>query len=305
MAIPRAGEILWGTNRGRYIKGVKNADLIDPRSCSQTKLLHAQTTMDVPKSLLDQVLPQATASWAHIVTKYSPQRIEFVGTLLAQVLTFWLPSICYMLLEVVAPSFSQRHKIQPAPRQPSRRDIARCFTVVVQNQIISSILHLTLLSAASYAGLKSTYRIETSLPGPVEIIRDVFLSLLMREALFYYSHRILHIPTLYIRIHKKHHRFTAPIALAAQFAHPIEHIFANTLPISLPPQLLGSHVVTFWVFLAYELVNTATVHSGYDFFCHKARAHDLHHEKFNLNYGSLGLLDWVHGTDQLKKRRTG
>lgn len=305
MAIPRAGEILWGTNRGRYIKGVKNADLIDPRSCPQTKLLHAQTTMDVPKSLLDQVLPQATASWAHIVTKYSPQRIEFVGTLLAQVLTFWLPSICYMLLEVVAPSFSQRHKIQPAPRQPSRRDIARCFTVVVQNQIISSILHLTLLSAASYAGLKSTYRIETSLPGPVEIIRDVFLSLLMREALFYYSHRILHIPTLYIRIHKKHHRFTAPIALAAQFAHPIEHIFANTLPISLPPQLLGSHVVTFWVFLAYELFNTATVHSGYDFFCHKARAHDLHHEKFNLNYGSLGLLDWAHGTDQLKKRRTG
>lgn len=261
--------------------------------------------MDTPKSILDQVLPQATASWAHIVTNYSPQKIEFVGTLLAQVFTFWLPSICYMLLEVVAPSFSQRHKIQPAPKQPTRREIARCFTVVVQNQIISSILHLTLLSAASHAGLNSTYRIETSLPGPVEILRDVFLSLLMREALFYYGHRILHIPTLYIRIHKKHHRFTAPIALAAQFAHPIEHIFANTLPISLPPQLLGSHVVTFWVFLAYELVNTATVHSGYDFFCCKARAHDLHHEKFNLNYGSLGLLDWVHGTDQLKKRRTG
>jgi hypothetical protein len=33
----------------------------------------------------------------------------------------------------------------------------------------------------------------------------------------------------------------------------------------------------------------------------EARAHDLHHEKFNLNYGSLGLLDWVHGTDKLKK----
>ncbi|CAI7641739.1 unnamed protein product [Penicillium palitans] len=261
--------------------------------------------MDTPKSYLDQVLPQATAFWAHIVANYSPQKIEFVGTLLAQVLTFWLPSICYMLLEVVAPSFSQHHKIQPAPKQPTRREIARCFTVVVQNQIISSILHLTLLSAASHAGLNSTYRIETSLPGPVEILRDVFLSLLMREALFYYGHRILHLPTLYIRIHKKHHRFTAPIALAAQFAHPIEHIFANTLPISLPPQLLGSHVVTFWVFLAYELVNTATVHSGYDFFCCKARAHDLHHEKFNLNYGSLGLLDWVHGTDQLKKRRTG
>lgn len=300
------GERVWGTNRCRYIEGREECEFnIDPRSCQfPDKASIAQTTMDSAKSLLNQVLPQATASWAHIVANYSPQRIEFVGTFLAQVLTFWLPSISYMLLEVIAPSFSQRHKIQPAPKQPTRREIARCFLVVVQNQIISSILHLTLLSAASYAGLKSTYRIETSLPGPVEIFRDVFLSLLMREALFYYSHRILHIPTFYIPIHKKHHRFTAPIALAAQFAHPIEHIFANTLPISLPPQLLGSHIVTFWVFLAYELVNTATVHNGYDFFCHKARAHDLHHEKFNLNYGSLGLLDWVHGTDQLKKRRT-
>ena len=288
------------------VEGVKNADLTltpDPAS-PWKKPFHAKSTMDAIKGSLDQVLLQTTASWAHIVGKYSPQKIEFVGTLVAQVLTFWLPSVCYMLLEVIAPSFSERHKIQPAPKQPTRREIARCFMVVVQNQIIASILHLTLLSAASHAGMNSTYRIETTLPGPVEILRDVFLSLLMREALFYYSHRILHIPSLYIPIHKKHHRFTAPIALAAQFAHPIEHIFANTLPISLPPQLLGSHIVTFWIFLAYELVNTATVHSGYDFFWYKARAHDLHHEKFNLNYGSLGLLDWVHGTDKLKKHRT-
>ncbi|KAJ5970517.1 uncharacterized protein N7479_000435 [Penicillium vulpinum] len=260
--------------------------------------------MEATKSFLDQVLPQATASWAHIMANYSPQKIEFVGTLIVQLLSFWLPSICYMLLEVIAPSFSQRHKIQPAPKQPTCHEIAHCFIVVLQNQILTSILHLILISAASYAGIKSTYRIETPLPAPIEILRDVVLSLLIREALFYYSHRILHIPALYIPIHKKHHRFTAPIALAAQFAHPIEHIFANTLPISLPPQLLGSHVVTFWVFLAYELVNTATVHSGYDFFHNKAKMHDLHHEKFNLNYGSLGLLDWVHGTDQLKKHRT-
>lgn len=62
-------------------------------------------------------------------------------------------------------------------------------------------------------------------------------------------------------------------------------------------------MLTFWAFLGYELFVTATVHSGFDFFGGKARMHDLHHEKFNLNYGSLGLLDWVHGTDRLEKRR--
>jgi methylsterol monooxygenase len=248
-------------------------------------------------------LSQGTAIWTTIVTSHSPQKIEFLGTLFIQILFFWVPSITYLSLDAIAPSFSQRHKIQPAPKQPTRADIIRCFTVVAQNQILSSVLHIGLLSLAGGSG-RTSYRIEPSLPAIPEIIRDVLLSLLMREALFYYSHRLLHIPYLYVRIHKKHHRFTAPIALAAQFAHPIEQIFANALPISLPPQLLHSHVLTFWIFLAWELFNTVTVHSGYDFFYNKAKMHDLHHEKFNLNYGSVGLLDWLHGTDKLEKRRT-
>lgn len=260
--------------------------------------------METLHSSLDQLLPQASAFWVHIVNNYSPQKIEFVGTLFVQVLSFWLPSLCYLLLDVIASSFSERHKIQPAPKQPTCREILRCFSVVAQNQILSSVLHIGLLFVSSKAGAESSYRVEASLPSILEIAQDVFLSLLMREALFYYGHRLLHIPYFYVRIHKKHHRFTAPIALAAQFAHPLEQIFANALPISLPPQLLHSHVLTFWIFLAWELFNTVTVHSGYDFFHNKAKMHDLHHEKFNLNYGSLGLLDWVHGTNKLEKRRT-
>jgi Sterol desaturase len=185
-----------------------------------------------------------------------------------------------------------------------RSDIVRCFIVVTQNQILSSVLHMGLLFVTSHAGSASSYRVEAVLPSATELVRDVLISVLLREAMFYYSHRLLHLPYFYRRIHKKHHKFTAPIALAAQFAHPLEQIFANALPISLPPQLLQSHVLTFWIFLAWELFNTATVHNGYDFFHNKAKMHDLHHEQFNLNYGSIGLLDWVHGTDKLGKRHS-
>ncbi|EAW11747.1 sterol desaturase family protein [Aspergillus clavatus NRRL 1] len=239
--------------------------------------------------------------WKYIVASYPTQGIEFVGTLLVQVASFWLPCFGYLCLDVLFPSYSRRHKLQPAPKQPSRSEIWHCFVVVTQNQLLSSCLHLFQIYVLKRGA--SSYRIESSLPSPSEFVRDFALSLLLREALFYYSHRFLHRPSFYARIHKRHHRFTAPIALAAQYAHPIEQVFANALPISLPPQILGSHILTFWAFLAYELFNTATVHSGYDFFKSKAKMHDLHHEKFNLNYGSIGLLDWLHGTDKLETRR--
>ncbi|KAL5336575.1 fatty acid hydroxylase superfamily-domain-containing protein [Aspergillus crustosus] len=238
-------------------------------------------------------------AWAHIVSSYSTIQIEFIGTLLVQLIAFWIPSICYLSLDYIFPAFSQAHKIQPAPKQPTQSDIWDCVKVVTRNQLLGSAFHFTLLHLSKGT---PTYILTPTLPTFLELCRDFTICLLLREALFYYSHRLLHKPFFYARIHKLHHRFTAPIALSAQYAHPLEQIFANALPISLPPRLLGNHIVTFWVFLAWELFGTATVHSGYDFFKGKTRMHDLHHEKFNLNYGSIGLCDWIHGTDRLRKR---
>ncbi|KAH7090054.1 hypothetical protein BKA62DRAFT_586752, partial [Auriculariales sp. MPI-PUGE-AT-0066] len=91
-------------------------------------------------------------------------------------------------------------------------------------------------------------------------------------------------------------RFTAPIALSAQYAHPVEHIVANLLPIALPAQILRIHALTWYAFLAAELLETSIVHSGFDFFARLAEFHDLHHELFRVNFGAVGVLDWYHGT---------
>ena len=49
------------------------------------------------------------------------------------------------------------------------------------------------------------------------------------EVWFYWSHRLLHYGSLYRLIHKKHHRYTAPAAIVAVYAHPLEFAFGTAL----------------------------------------------------------------------------
>jgi sterol desaturase/sphingolipid hydroxylase (fatty acid hydroxylase superfamily) len=251
--------------------------------------------------LLNCNLMSLSEVWVDILHHHSPARAEFIGTLLVQLLCFYAPALIYTLLPYFLPAFSEKNKLQKAEKQPTNAEIIDCLHIVLRNQVLSSALHLVLLTVDSYTGKPPSYRFDWPLPGIEEILRDVMICIFLREVLFYYSHRILHLPSIYSRIHKVHHRFTAPVALSAQYSTITEHFLSNILPVILPPMILRVHIITFWVFLAEVLLETTTVHSGYGFFGGMARKHDMHHEKFNIYFGAVGFLDWLHGTDGSRK----
>jgi len=185
--------------------------------------INPQLTMSLPLAL--------QAYWSHIVSIYSPTQIILVGNLIVQTLAFWLPALFYLSIDLVPDHPLYKYKIQPA-RKVTSKEVWQCIRTVLFNQyLISTPLDISLALLALKLGHPPALTVSPLLPSIREIARDFTISIIVREILFYYSHRLGHIPALYKRIHKMHHTFTAPIAPSAEYAHPVEHLVANVIPV--------------------------------------------------------------------------
>jgi sterol desaturase/sphingolipid hydroxylase (fatty acid hydroxylase superfamily) len=177
------------------------------------------------------IAPVLQSYWIEIVSRYSPTQIVLVGNFIVQTLAFWIPALFYLSIDLIPSHPLYKYKIQPA-RQVTTAEVWTCIKRVLINQyLISTPLDIFLALLAAKLGHPPALTVSPYLPSINEIIRDFAISITVREILFYYTHRLGHIPALYKRIHKIHHKFSAPIAPSAEYAHPVEHLVANVLPI--------------------------------------------------------------------------
>jgi sterol desaturase/sphingolipid hydroxylase (fatty acid hydroxylase superfamily) len=119
--------------------------------------------------------------------------------------------------------------------------------------------------------------------------------ILFVEIWFYVTHLLFHTDFLYKNIHKLHHKYKYPVASACVFAHPIEFAIGNLLGVILGPFFTNCHIYTFCMWVCFALLSTGGSHSGY--YILGGEEHDIHHKYFKYNYGSIGLMDKIFGTN--------
>ncbi|KAM6983437.1 fatty acid hydroxylase domain-containing protein 2 [Tautogolabrus adspersus] len=221
----------------------------------------------------------------------------YLGTMLLPTLAFFGSNGLLVLVDTTGkPSFITRYRIQldkNNPVDPAKLSHA-VRTVMFNHVFISGPMVVAVYYLMSLRGNPCGPELPTFHRALMEL---AFFSIL-EEIMFYYSHRLFHSPSLYKHFHKQHHEWTAPIGLISIYAHPLEHVISNMLPVVMGPVILGSHISTTSMWYCLAFISTTISHCGYHLpLLPSPEFHDFHHLRFNQCFGVFGVLDRLHGTD--------
>ena len=192
---------------------------------------------------------------------------------------------------------------------------------------ISTEIKYSLLSIAIFALLK-TFLIWAYLQGWTQMTTDFseigwgpFIIgtiglIFLHDTWFYWTHRLMHHPKIFKRVHKIHHLSHNPTPWAAFSFHPIEAVIEfGFLPLAV--FLFPVHIYTILIVGLYQITFNVIGHLGYELFpkgftkgriskwLNTSTHHNMHHKLYQCNYGLyFNIWDRIMGTNHKKYDET-
>jgi sterol desaturase/sphingolipid hydroxylase (fatty acid hydroxylase superfamily) len=140
-------------------------------------------------------------------------------------------------------------------------------------------------------------------------VASIAVAVVVHDAYFYWTHRLLHHPWLFRRVHRTHHLSTDPTPWAA-YSFGLTEAFVHAGIGPLLVFTLPLHPAAFLLFMTWQTAVNVLGHCGHEIFprwflrswagrlLNTVTHHALHHEKVRGNYGLyFNVWDRLMGTN--------
>jgi len=214
--------------------------------------------------------------------------IHFKLTLFRYVLAASVMSICAGWL---FRAWMNRRRIQK--RRASWEDIRREVSYSLLTVCIFTLFGIT-INLLQDMGIAKLYWQWSDYPIWWNLI-SLPIVILLHDAYFYWTHRAMHHPKVFKHFHRLHHKSLTPTPWTA-YSFSIGEIFVNGLFSPLIALTIPLHPTIWLSFLFVMIFRNSMLHTGREFHPRSwvdgpldnmttTTHHDLHHQRFQGNYG--------------------
>ena len=181
------------------------------------------------------------------------------------------------------------------PKFPKSSDVRREIRASIITLVIFGAVGTFTVLAAQHGRTQMYFRVSEY--GWRWWWMSIGLTILLHDAWFYWTHRIMHHPKLFRLFHRTHHLSTNPTPWAAfAFSPPEALVQAAIFPLAV--SVMPMHPLAFAVFMVWQMLFNVIGHTGYEYnhrrfidrwflrdIINTPTAHAMHHEKIRGNYG--------------------
>ncbi|MCI4671442.1 MAG: sterol desaturase family protein [Bacteroidia bacterium] len=235
---------------------------------------------------------------------------------------FILAGIPFLIFYLFFPGYFSKNKIQE--RLAKNKDFQREILHSLQTNVIIALIGILIIKTP-FGSYTQIYTEVNSYPLwwiPVSVI----VALIIHDSYFYWVHRSIHHPRLFRKVHLLHHRSINPSPWASYSFHLIEgilEVLIGPILIFILPMhfsaLIAFTTASFFInvygHLGYEIAPKWFRNSPFFEVFNTSVHHNLHHKKFNGNYGLYFRIwdrlmgtehpDYVAEYDKMQEKRFG
>ena len=179
-------------------------------------------------------------------------------------------------------------------KSPGARQMAREAATSVRSVAVYGFFGLSIFALRD-VGLIDVYW-DPAERGWGYFVFTVVALIVLHDAWFYWTHRLIHDPRLFRRFHRTHHKSHNPSPWTA-YSFDVGEAAINALFVPLALMLIPAAPLAVFLFLGHMMLRNAVGHCGYELFpstrggrpmfdwMTSVTHHDLHHAQAGWNYG--------------------